>query len=259
MRGRVSRRAKTTACSLPFQSGTTCGPLTDSPGVEWWISSLAASRARTSAWRENAEASTGQRAASGASSPESLARYDPHSRSWKTLHVLSGMGLDEFSGTFPRWGMMRSGVCYRLRTPARPTVALGSGSWPTPTATDGSHGGRVTPRKGRRYGNLVEAVSLERFPTPVVADAASSRNTTARRNKTPPSGLRNQNTLVDYVTLFPTPVARTGRNRRPPDGKRGIGLETAVGGQLNPEWVEWLMGWPFGWTALNALEKDRFR
>jgi hypothetical protein len=31
------------------------------------------------------------------------------------------------------------------------------------------------------------------------------------------------------------------------------------GGQLNPEWVEWLMGWPIGWTALNPLGMDRFR
>ena len=25
------------------------------------------------------------------------------------------------------------------------------------------------------------------------------------------------------------------------------------GGQLNPAWVEWLMGWPVGWTALDPL------
>ena len=30
-------------------------------------------------------------------------------------------------------------------------------------------------------------------------------------------------------------------------------------GQLNPSWVEWLMGWPIGWTDLKPLETDRFR
>jgi hypothetical protein len=30
------------------------------------------------------------------------------------------------------------------------------------------------------------------------------------------------------------------------------------GGQLNPEWVEWLMGWPVGLTALKPLETDKF-
>lgn len=31
------------------------------------------------------------------------------------------------------------------------------------------------------------------------------------------------------------------------------------GGKLNPDWVEWLMGWPLGWTALQPLEMGKFR
>ena len=27
-----------------------------------------------------------------------------------------------------------------------------------------------------------------------------------------------------------------------------------TGGKLNPDWVEWLMGWPIGWTELKPLE-----
>jgi len=30
-----------------------------------------------------------------------------------------------------------------------------------------------------------------------------------------------------------------------------------AGGQLNPTWVEWLMGWPPGWTDLKPLETDK--
>jgi hypothetical protein len=41
------------------------------------------------------------------------------------------------------------------------------------------------------------------------------------------------------------------RNSRP--------LSEQVGGQLNPTWVEWLMGWPIEWTGLEPLEMDRFR
>lgn len=29
--------------------------------------------------------------------------------------------------------------------------------------------------------------------------------------------------------------------------------------KLNPEWVEWLMGWPIGWTNLEPLGMDRFQ
>lgn len=31
-----------------------------------------------------------------------------------------------------------------------------------------------------------------------------------------------------------------------------------IGGLLNPTWVEWLMGWPLEWTALQPLETGRF-
>ena len=30
------------------------------------------------------------------------------------------------------------------------------------------------------------------------------------------------------------------------------------GGQLNPTWVEWLMGWPRGFTDLRPLAMDKF-
>lgn len=37
-----------------------------------------------------------------------------------------------------------------------------------------------------------------------------------------------------------------------------VSPEGGAGGQLNPTWVEWLMGWPLEWTALKPLEMDRF-
>jgi len=39
---------------------------------------------------------------------------------------------------------------------------------------------------------------------------------------------------------------------------RGKTKEEWATGTLNPTWVEWLMGWPIGWTDLNALETDKF-
>lgn len=32
-----------------------------------------------------------------------------------------------------------------------------------------------------------------------------------------------------------------------------------LGGTLNPDWCEWFMGWPIGWTASEPLATDRFR
>ena len=35
--------------------------------------------------------------------------------------------------------------------------------------------------------------------------------------------------------------------------------KTMTGGQLNPTWVEWLMAWPLGWTALEPLAMDKYQ
>jgi DNA (cytosine-5)-methyltransferase 1 len=75
------------------------------------------------------------------------------------------------------------------------------------------------------------------------------------------------------MKTWPTPQASDNRDRgnmsdsavkrRIEIGKQ-IGLSTAVkpdanGGSLNPPWVEWLMGWPLGWTDLKPLETDKCR
>jgi DNA (cytosine-5)-methyltransferase 1 len=43
----------------------------------------------------------------------------------------------------------------------------------------------------------------------------------------------------------------------------GDGLATQIktdihNGKLNPDWVEWLMGIPFGWTSLKSLNREDF-
>ena len=50
---------------------------------------------------------------------------------------------------------------------------------------------------------------------------------------------------------LPTPTASDAQGGL--GGKRGGGpnLKTVAGGKLNPRWVEWLMGFPVGWTSLR--------
>ena len=85
------------------------------------------------------------------------------------------------------------------------------------------------------------------------------------------SGHTIQIRLADQVKeprLWPTPAAheaRLGYQRRD-TGKKGtqkslstIVIDTEGGrekttGQLNPTWVEWLMGYPTGWTDLSVSE-----
>jgi hypothetical protein len=39
----------------------------------------------------------------------------------------------------------------------------------------------------------------------------------------------------------------------------GTDLSCQAGGKLNPTWVEWLMGWPIGWTDCEPLATDKCR
>lgn len=65
--------------------------------------------------------------------------------------------------------------------------------------------------------------------------------------------------------VWRTPQARggmAGGPQSPEKRKAGghcVGLNDQAGGALNPPWVEWLMGWPLGWTACAPLEMDKFR
>ena len=54
------------------------------------------------------------------------------------------------------------------------------------------------------------------------------------------------------MKLFTAPCAADAQGTHGGDNHRS--LRTDVAGQLNPTWVEWLMGFPQGWTDLNASE-----
>ena len=72
------------------------------------------------------------------------------------------------------------------------------------------------------------------LPTLTAGDAKATRNSTALRKRIPPTGVHSGNTLTDVIVP-----------------KRG--------GGLNPEWAEWYMGVPIGFSAIEPLATDRFR
>jgi hypothetical protein len=126
---------------------------------------------------------------------------------------------------------------------------------------------KVTGRNAQ-YG-LSQQVKMEptQWPTPIVQD---SDKATKKMRK------NHQNNLTAVVfdqESFPTPSARDWKDRPGmaktainPDGserKRNdqlaravYGTENPISGQLNPDWVEWLMGVPIGWTALDSWETE---
>src|SRR5579863_3774006 len=52
--------------------------------------------------------------------------------------------------------------------------------------------------------------------------------------------------------FLPTPLASETGYRRTPCAQGGLALSTVIGGPANPEYVEWMMGFPIGWTDLGS-------
>lgn len=62
--------------------------------------------------------------------------------------------------------------------------------------------------------------------------------------------------------MWPTPTRQDFKKRGPNSRQQGLAdVQDSKCGQLNPEWVELLMGWPLGWTSLiplNRLEYEKW-
>jgi hypothetical protein len=61
---------------------------------------------------------------------------------------------------------------------------------------------------------------------------------------------------------FATPTARDWKDNGKSPAELARNSETLAsqaGGKLNPNWVEWLMGWPVGWTDCDVLAMDKFQ
>jgi hypothetical protein len=192
---------------------------------------------------ESEPESTESAADYGASTRESFANFDPATSSWRTSQRSFFEEWSEFSETWPRAGMTRSGKAYELPTLARRTDESESGLWPTPQAFDSKASESFTPGStwDRNKPDHTLAMAAQMYPTPRVC-----------------AGLRSSgmNRTEFYRKFWPTPRAIDGRPKG--NGPRPNTLTGAINyvdgkriGTLNPTWVEWLMGYPPGWTALE--------
>ena len=89
------------------------------------------------------------------------------------------------------------------------------------------------------------------------ATARDWKGANAEQGLTRKDGKSRMDQLANAVA-WPTPKAQNSRGNGEKHGDGGPSLDVAVGGQLNPTWVEWLMGWPLEWTDLKPLATDKF-
>lgn len=159
---------------------------------------------------------------------ELFAKYDRHSHLWKIAPCLQPEDSTGYSGKWPKAGMMLRGWCWE-----QPTLGLrtcGNASGFSPWIPNGCTFFHTPTTNGLDGGsNSRRALRQRLLPTPKSHDANETACTSNLNRKSPGLG-----TLAAAGVL----------------GRRG---------RLNPAFVEWLMGWPIGWTALNPLEMGKFR
>ncbi len=151
-------------------------------------------------------------AGAGPASSPSWTPSDPRTYSSRTSKTWSGPVSERSSTTLPHDGSMQNGVVCR-----RP-----------------------------RWARLIyDGAASSSSPTPPASAAATKPGDAA----TPPATTAPSGTSSDHAGLWPTPTARDStRGRGRADAEKGRPLSEAVGGPPNPTWVEWLMGFPDGWT-----------
>lgn len=202
---------------------------------------------------------------------ESFAWFDRESWCWKTYQRCLLAGWATFSESWPRSGFVCNGIAYRLLPLAHRTDGTVFGLLPTPAATSyGTNQGGAMGRTGPVRPSLETMARKNLWPTPTVGDAKASGSRNAANSKAHPGVSLTDAVRGDGGTgrLYPTPAAHEGRLgwQDRSTGKKGTqeSLTTYVmkshgrepgeewnGGQLNPAFVEWLMGYPDGWTDLE--------
>jgi hypothetical protein len=191
---------------------------------------------RTSARPAGAEDSPAPARVFGESTPGSWASFDRDTSSWRTFRYSGPAGSLKSSKTSMRAGMTRSGTAYPLQPLAPRTAEIASGLLPTPAASN--------------YGMAKHAL----WPTP-----RASRNENRQLNLTPSqiAGTHGRSLAAEVNRVereqWATPTAHP-RTHTPRKVHHGRQLANEVGGLLNPTWVEWLMGFPIGWTDLEPSE-----
>jgi len=249
---------KMTKFSRLSRFGMTYKPLTENLGEELLTLYLADFHAKTSAQLVQEQESPESDQECGNTWQGSLAKLDPDTLLWRTAQCSLLEDLELSLQTFPKWGLMQNGALYPQQTLVQTISVKEFGLEPnnetffhTPNTTgmDGGSNSRKALKKRLQW------------PTPTCHNA-NEKGSPSEFNRDSPG-------LGKVVLWFSTPQASDNRDRgnmSNPSIQRRIAIGKQImlsqsvdrnSGQLNPTWVEWLMGWPLGWTDLKPLEMDK--
>lgn len=225
------------------------------------------------------------RGTSGPGYEKPYAFFDPVTQSLKMYEVTCPLGDLPSLEKLPPSGMTQSGVLFQ-RPPWEPIInATESSLWPTPTAINRPMEGNV-----RLYRAKIEASEMTEeeatqilgkspfeaqgkipamWPTPTTQEVEHPNAILNHKGRRVSRDGTNSYSLglADAVKVWPTPRAGsmyggTGSGQiieeRYSEGtiseEERRSMRAGNGGKLNPTWVEWLMGFPTGWTDLQDSE-----
>lgn len=158
--------------------------------------------------------------------------------SWKTYQdYCNSTTAKVFSLTLPKWGMWDDTALYPLPTAVLDTDGNDCGllaNWPSPTCSDVYTGNlKSTQQKPGSMHSVTLPQAVAMWPTP---DA----NMGARGTNPEWKPIRDSGQTAQY------PINQAVRD------------ESGTGA-LNPDWCEWLMGWPVGWSDIKPLAELNWR
>ena len=165
-----------------------------------------------------------------------------------------------------RKGRKRPANLREQEKPRFPDLAAAVKMYNTPTAQDSKN--ITLPQSQMNRDSLVGDVMRGMFATPQARDyrtgQASARDyRTGQASRWEDKEHRSRN-LNDQIAMYPTPTSGAGMcggtgnfQQLKKLKEQGIiseyerrNMSQGNGGQLNPYWVEWLMGFPPGWTEI---------
>ena len=234
---------KMTAFSRLSRFGMTYKPLTENRGEELLTLYLAVFHAKTSVPLEKAQALTENDLECGEKWRGLLAKFDPDTHLWRTAQCSFLEDLNESLQTFPQWGMTVGGGLYLLPTLVQTTSENESGLWLTPSTVD------------------IPTRSVESMEKRLEYRKKIGRNGVGAGCLSEQVEWSGMGDPIGYITkeTWPTPTAHMAKETNAPSeaNRNEPSMASRVGGKLNPMWVEWLMGWPLGWTDLKPLATDK--
>ena len=183
--------------------------------------------------------------------PSELLRISAQGSLWRKIPsafstMTEAARSTESCGRLPRSGTYANGTLSPLPQLVPRTAAKESGLWPTPTVFHALRGNHDEPveaylarvqdhKEGKTKGKPGPSlgIAVRMWPTPTAGDSKGSGSRNTATSKAHPG-----------ISLTDAVLGDGGRGR----------IDAGNSGRLNPQWVEWLMGFPLGWTDCDASE-----